>query len=231
MTNATTPTIAVLGAGHVGPAIARLVLKAGHRVTIASSGTPADLALITTLLIPGAEPRWAVDAIAWADIVVLAMPLHRFLRMDPNALSGKLVIDAMNYWPPSDGRLPPPFDDESIGTSEAVAERLPDATIVKTLNHVGYHDLETYARPSGSMDRRALGVAGDDLDAVRTVSAFVNRIGYDAVAVGPLSGGRVVQPGGPVFGVVLRREDFERAVHNHSGQRKAFGRVEYGQVA
>jgi len=159
------------------------------------------------------------------------MPLHRFLRMDPNALSGKLVIDAMNYWPPSDGRLPPPFDDESIGTSEAVAGRLPDATIVKTLNHVGYHDLETYARPSGSMDRRALGVAGDDLDAVRTVSAFVNRIGYDAVAVGPLSGGRVLQPGGPVFGVVLRREDFERAVHNHSGQRKAFGRVEYGQVA
>jgi 8-hydroxy-5-deazaflavin:NADPH oxidoreductase len=231
MTYATRPTIAVLGAGHVGPAIARLALDAGHSVAIATSGNPGDLALVTQLLIPGAEPLWAVDAIARADMVVLAMPLHRFLRMDPNALSGKLVIDAMNYWPPSDGRLPPPFDDESIGTSEAVAERLPDATIVKTLNHVGYHDLETYARPSGSMDRRALGVAGDDLDAVRTVSAFVNRIGYDAVAVGPLSGGRVLQPGGPVFGVVLRREDFERAVHNHSGQRKAFGRVEYGQVA
>ena|SRR5215217_669604 len=231
MTYATRPTIAVLGAGHVGPAIARLALDAGHSVAIATSGNPGDLALVTQLLIPGAEPLWAVDAIARADMVVLAMPLHRFLRMDPNALSGKLVIDAMNYWPPSDGRLPPPFDDESIGTSEAVAGRLPDATIVKTLNHVGYHDLETYARPSGSMDRRALGVAGDDLDAVRTVSAFVNRIGYDAVAVGPLSGGRVLQPGGPVFGVVLRREDFERAVHNHSGQRKAFGRVEYGQVA
>jgi 8-hydroxy-5-deazaflavin:NADPH oxidoreductase len=230
MTNATTPTIAVLGAGHVGPAIARLVLKAGHRVTIASSGTPADLALITTLLIPGAEPRWAVDAIAWADIVVLAMPLHRFLRMDPNALSGKLVIDAMNYWPPTDGKLGPPFTDESIGTSEVVAKLLPDATVVKTLNHVGYHELESHARPSGSVDRRALGVAGDDLNAVNTVSAFVDRIGYDAVPVGPLSAGRVLQPGGPVFGAVLRREDFERAVHNHSGA-QALGRAEYGQVA
>ena len=58
-------------------------------------------------------------------------------------LSGKLVIDAMNYWPPTDGRLPPPFDDEGIGTSEVVAERLHDATVVKTLNHVGYHELET----------------------------------------------------------------------------------------
>jgi predicted dinucleotide-binding enzyme len=153
--------------------------------------------------------------------------------MDPNALSEKLVIDAMNYWPPTDGRLPPPFDDESIGTSEVVAERLHDATVVKTLNHVGYHELETYARPSGSMDRRALGVAGDDLHAVRTVSAFVDGIGYDAVPVGPLSAGRVLQPGGPVFGTVLRREDFERAVHSSAEQQKVFGLAEqhYGRSA
>jgi 8-hydroxy-5-deazaflavin:NADPH oxidoreductase len=233
MTNATTPTIAVLGAGHVGPAIARLALGAGHSVGIATSRNPGDLALITQLLIPGAEPQWAVDAIARADIVVLAMPLHRFLRMDPYALSEKLVIDAMNYWPPSDGRLPPPYDDESIGTSEVVAARLPDATVVKTLNHVGYHELETYARPSGSVDRRALGVAGDELGAVNTVSTFVDRIGYDAVPVGPLSGGRVLQPSGPVFGLVLRREDFERAVRNHSGEQKAFSLAEqhYGRSA
>jgi 8-hydroxy-5-deazaflavin:NADPH oxidoreductase len=226
MTHATTPKLAVLGAGHVGPAIARLALDAGHSTGIATSGNPGDLALVTQLLIPGAEPLWAVDAIARADIVVLAIPLHRFLRMDPNDLSGKLVIDAMNYWPPSDGRLPPPFDDESIGTSEVVAERLPDATVVKTLNHVGYHELETYARPHGSVDRRALGVAGDAPDAVNTVSTFVDRIGYDAVAVGPLSAGRVLQPGGPVFGTVLRREDFERAVHSPAEQQKAFGLAE-----
>ncbi|HXU97259.1 MAG TPA: NAD(P)-binding domain-containing protein [Jiangellaceae bacterium] len=233
MSNATTPTIAVLGAGHVGPAIARLALDAGHSVAIATSGDPGHLALVTQFLIPGAAPLWAGDAIARADIVVLAMPLNRFLRMDPNALSEKLVIDAMNYWAPTDGRLPPPFDDESIGTSEVVAVRLQDATVVKTLNHVGYHELETYARPSGSVDRRALGVAGNDLDAVATVSAFVDRIGYDALPVGPLSGGRVLQPGGPVFGAVLRREDFERAVHDHSGQQKAFGLAEqyYGRSA
>jgi 8-hydroxy-5-deazaflavin:NADPH oxidoreductase len=233
MPYATTPTFAVLGAGHVGPAIARLALDAGHSVAIATSGNPGDLALVTELLIPGAEPLWAADAIARADIVVLAMPLHRFLRMDPNALSEKLVIDAMNYWPPTDGRLPPPFGDESIGTSEVVAERLHDAAVVKTLNHVGYHELETYARAAGSVDRRALGVAGDAPDAIDTVSTFVDRIGYDAVPVGPLSGGRVLQPGGPVFGAVLRRQDFERAVHNHSGEQQALNLAEqhYGRSA
>jgi hypothetical protein len=226
MTNVTTSAIAVLGAGHVGPAIARLALNAGHRVAIATSGNPGDLALVTQLLIPGAQPRWAADAIDGADIVVLAMPLHRFLRIDANDLSGKLVIDAMNYWPPTDGRLSLSSDEEGIGTSEVVAERLNNATVVKTLNHVGYHELETYAQPSGSMERRALGVAGDDLHAVNTVSAFVDRIGYDAVPVGPLSTGRVLQPGGPVFGAVLRREDFERAVHSPAEQQKAFGLAE-----
>jgi 8-hydroxy-5-deazaflavin:NADPH oxidoreductase len=233
MTYATTSAIAVLGAGHVGPVIARLALNAGHRVAIATSGSPGDLALITQLLIPGAEPRWAADAIGGADIVVLAMPLHRFLRMDANDLSGKLVIDAMNYWPPTDGRLPLPFDDEDINTSEMVAERLNNATVVKTLNHVGYHELESYARPHGFVDRRALGVAGDDPDPVDAISAFIDRIGYDAVPIGPLSAGRVLQPGGPVFGAVLRREEFERAVYNYSVEQGALSLAEqhYGRSA
>jgi 8-hydroxy-5-deazaflavin:NADPH oxidoreductase len=233
MTYATTPAIAVLGAGHVGPAIARLALNAGHKVSIATSGNPSDLALVTQLLIPGAEPRWAADAIGGADIVVLAMPLHRFLRMDPDAVSGKLVVDAMNYWPPTDGRLPLPFDDDDINTSEVVADRLNNAIVVKTLNHVGYHELENYARPHGFVDRRALGVAGDDPDAVATISAFIDRIGYDAVPVGPLSAGRVLQPGGPVFGAVLRREDFERAVYDYSVEPGALSLAEqhYGLSA
>src|ERR1700722_10384651 len=97
--------LAVLGAGHVGPVIARLAIKAGYPVTIATSGDPADIALITELVIPGAQPRWAGDAVDGAGLVVLAMPLHRFLDVDPGLLDGKLVIDAMNYWPASDGVL------------------------------------------------------------------------------------------------------------------------------
>jgi predicted dinucleotide-binding enzyme len=231
MTNATTPRLAVLGAGHVGPVVARLALRAGYRVAIATSADPGDLALITRLLIPGAEPRWAVDAIASADIVVLAIPLHRFLAMDTDALSGKLVIDAMNYWPATDGKLASPFDDEGSGSSEVVAEQLHNATVVKTLNHVGYHELESHARPPGSVDRRALGVAGDDPDAVAAVSAFVDRIGYDAVALGPLSAGRALQPGGPVFGAVLRCEDFQHAVHRANEVQAALRLAEHGQVA
>ena len=120
--------LAVLGAGHVGPVIARLAIKAGYPVDIATSGDPEDIALITELVIPGAQPRRASDAVADADIVVLAIPLSRFLDVDPGRLGGKVVVDAMNYWPASDGVLEP-FEDR--GSSEVVAGRLAGSSVVK----------------------------------------------------------------------------------------------------
>ena len=204
--------LAVLGAGHVGPVIARLALKAGYPVAIATSGDPEDIALITELVIPGAQARWASDAVADADIVVLAIPLHRFLDVAPRLLSGKLVVDAMNYWPASDGVLAA-FEDG--GSSEIVARRL-GSTVVKALNHIGYHELEDRARPADAPDRRAAGVAGDDPAAVATIAGLVDAIGYDPVRLDSLRAGRVLQPGGPVFGVVLTRE-FERAMRADAG--------------
>ncbi len=137
----------MLGAGHAGPVIARLAIKAGYPVAIATSGDPEDIALITELVIPGARPRWAADAVADADIVVLAIPLHRFLDLDPALLNGKIVVDAMNYWPASDGVLKP-F--EEGGSSEIVARRLAGSAVVKALNHIGYHELEDRAPPAGA---------------------------------------------------------------------------------
>jgi 8-hydroxy-5-deazaflavin:NADPH oxidoreductase len=205
--------LAVLGAGHVGPVIARLAIKAGYPVGIATSGDPLEIALITDLIIPGAQPQWASDAVRVADVVVLAMPLHRFLDVDPSLLSGKLVVDAMNYWPASDGVL---AAFEGAGSSEIVARRLGASTVVKALNHIGYHDLEDQARPPGATDRSAAGIAGDDAAAVATVSDLVDRIGYDPVRLDSLRAGRALQPGGPVFGNVLTRAEFELAVRQNA---------------
>ena len=210
--------IAVLGAGHVGPVVARLAIKAGYPVDIATSGDPDDLALIAELVIPGARPRWASEAIADADLVVLAIPLHRFTDLDPAGLTGKLVVDAMNYWPASDGVLTA-FEDggaNSRGSSEIVARRLAGSAVVKALNHIGYHDLEESARPAGAPDRRAAGLAGDDPAAVAAVAELTSRLGYDPVPLGGLRAGRVLQPGGPVFGQVLTLPEFERAVHEEA---------------
>jgi predicted dinucleotide-binding enzyme len=205
------PRIAVLGAGHVGPVIARVAIAAGYQVSIAASGDPEQIALITQVLVPGAQPRWAADAVSDADIVVLAIPLHKFASFDPALVAGKLVVDAMNYWPPVDG-VQEMFEDRRYGSSEIVARRLARSTIVKTLNHIGYHELEDERRPVGSLERRALGVAGDDRGAVDVVADVIERIGYDTVRLDSLRAGRLLEPGGPVFGTSLRRTDFELAL-------------------
>jgi predicted dinucleotide-binding enzyme len=205
------PRIAVLGAGHVGPVIARMALDAGYHVSISASGNPEDIALITQVLTPGAEPRWAADATEDADIVVLAIPLHKFAALDPEPLASKIVIDAMNYWPPADG-VQAMFEDRRYGSSEIVQSRLVQSRVVKTLNHLGYHQLEDERRPAGSPERRALGVAGDDPAAVDLVADVIDRIGYDPVRVDSLLAGRLLQPGGPVFGLPLRRSEFQSAI-------------------
>jgi hypothetical protein len=90
------------------------------------------------VLVPGAQPRWAADAVGDADIVVLSTPLHRFADLDPALVAGKLVVDAMNYWPPVNGVLDM-FEDRRYSSSEIVQRRLAQSTVVKTLNHIGYH--------------------------------------------------------------------------------------------
>jgi 8-hydroxy-5-deazaflavin:NADPH oxidoreductase len=212
MTADIVPRIAVLGAGHVGPVIARVAIDAGHDVSIAGSGDPERIALIAQFLAPGAAPRWAADAVMDADIVVLAIPLHRFATFDPALVAGKLVVDAMNYWPPIDG-VQEMFEDHRYGSSEIVARRLADSTIVKALNHIGYHELDDERRPFGAPDRRALGVAGDDINALDVVVRVIARIGHETFRLPSLSAGRVLEPGSPVFGASLRRFDFELAVH------------------
>jgi len=203
--------VAILGAGHVGRVIARLAADAGYRVDVATAHDPEEISLTLDVMAPGANARRPAEAVADANLVILAIPLHRFAALDPALLAGKVVIDMMNYWPEVNGTLAQ-FERGDIGSSERVAARLSSSRVVKTLNHLGYHQLDEEAAPAGDPGRRALGIAGDDPAALDLVRAFVDRIGFDPVLVGGLAAGRRLQPDGPVFGIPMRRADFERAM-------------------
>ena len=200
--------IAVLGAGRVGTAVARSLLEAGYRVSLSASGDPALLALMAEIVTPGAAPKWTRDAVANADLVILAVPLHRLEHVDPALLEGMVVVDAMNYWPPVDGEIPA-FAAGARGSSVVVQEMFPGAAVVKTFNHTGYQSLESDRRPAGHPERLGLAVAGDQPEAVALVSAVVDRIGYDPVPVATLAGTSFLQPGGPAFGARLTGAQLE----------------------
>ncbi len=187
--------LGIVGAGKFGTTLARAAIAAGYDVAIAGSGPADEIALTVEVLAPGAHAATAEEVVRHADIIILAIPTHRFRELPGDLFAGKILVDAMNYWAPVDGD-DPELTTAPDGTSEVVQERFPSARVVKSLNQLGYHQVEETRRASGAPDRIAMGAAGDDRLAVRTVMRLVDRLGFDPVDAGPLKNGVVLEPDG-----------------------------------
>jgi predicted dinucleotide-binding enzyme len=206
----TVRTVGIIGAGKSGTAIARVAIRAGYDVRIATSGPADRTRLITSILTPEATAVNSSALMDTSDLVVLAVPLRHYSALPLHRLAGRIAIDVMNYWRPVDGILPD-FQAADRTSSEIVRDSLPTtAHLVKTLNHIGYHEIEELARPTGTPDRTALGVAGDNPSAVDDVAAFIDNIGFTPIILGELAAGAILQPGSPLFGANLNERQLRR---------------------
>ena len=187
--------LGIVGAGKFGTTLARAAVAAGYDVAISGSGPADDIALTIDVLAPGARAATTTEVARHADVVVLAVPTHRFREIQPDLFAGKVLIDATNYWPPVDGE-DPELADAPEGTSTIVQQHFPAARVVKSLNQLGYHQLEENQRRHGAPNRIAIGAAGDDQLAVRTVMRLLDRLGFDPVDAGPLENGLALEPDG-----------------------------------
>ena len=199
---AATERVGIVGAGKLGMALARAALAAGYEVAVASSGSAERIALSTDVLAPGAIASTVEDVLASADVIVLAVPAHRFRQLPSDLFDGKILVDAMNYWPDTDGD-DPELATADGGSSVIVQAHFPGARVVKSLNQLGYHELDEYSRAPGAPDRIALAAVGDDRLAVRTVMHLIDRLGFDPIDGGPLANGKPLEPDGSPYAETL----------------------------
>jgi predicted dinucleotide-binding enzyme len=200
--------IGVIGSGHIGATVAERLVQSGHDVAIANSR--GEDAVRDTAERIGARPATAHGAANYGDVIVEAIPFGAYDTLPEEALAGKTVIDASNYYPGRDGT----FDEVENGTpsSALVARHLKDSRVVKAFNTIFWEHIRDRHRPKGDPDRLAIPVAGDDDDAKRIASDLIDQIGFDPVDAGTLAESGRQEPGAPVYGQPLDANGVREAI-------------------
>ncbi len=201
--------IGLIGAGHIGSQIARLAVANNHDVVISNSRGPETLTALVAELGPKARAAIVADAARAGEIVVVSIPLKHYRSVPVEPLSGKIVIDTNNYYPQRDGHIPK-LDDESTTTAELLQAHLPTSQVVKAFNHIYAAELTTHGQPTGSPNRRALVIAGDDPQAKATIARLIDQFGFDTVDAGALKEGWRIQRDTPGYGPRRTAEELRR---------------------
>ena len=191
--------IATIGSGHIGSALGTLWVQAGHPVMF-SSRHPEELKGLVDGLGPLAHAGTVQEAIAFGDVVLLAVPYRALPQIGKDfasALASKvLVLDASNPIVARDGEVATWAREKGAGL--ASAELLPGAHIVRAFNAIGYMRLPEDAHRQG--ERIGIPMAGDDANAVAVASSLVREIGFEPVVIGRLAMGKYLIPGTPLAG-------------------------------
>jgi len=192
--------IGIIGSGNIGVNVARLFVHAGHEVALSNSRGGQGLEALVAELGGNARATTIEDTARFGDVVLVAIPFGKFRTLPADALKGKVVIDAGNYYPQRDGKFAE-LDNDETTSSELLASHLKGARLVKGFNTIWSEHLATRGDTSAPLERRrAIFIAGDDSEAKEIVARLIEEIGFAAVDTGFLhEGGRSQQPATAVY--------------------------------
>jgi 8-hydroxy-5-deazaflavin:NADPH oxidoreductase len=189
--------IGIVGSGRLGGTVGALWVKAGHEVMF-SSRHPEELKEMAGKLGPRARVGTVPEAIAFGDVILLAVPysaLPQIGRENASALAGKILLDASNPVVRRDGQVAEEAMANGIGATSL--KYLPGTRYVRAFNPVGTAALERESHRAGAPI--GMPVAGDDAQAVKTATQLVRDAGFEPVVV-PLARASDFAPGTPIFG-------------------------------
>ncbi|MEZ5283871.1 MAG: NAD(P)-binding domain-containing protein [Vicinamibacterales bacterium] len=177
-------TLAFIGHGHVGAALADGLQRAGHTVTIAARDPGSDSIRALQARNPNIAVTPVAEAVASADVVFLATPFAANQTAVPplaGALSGKVLVDCTN--PVGPGLT------HGLGSAESGSQQVqalaPGAHVVKAFSIYGYENFEDNRFP-GAAATPAMFYCGADAGAKGIVASLIADLGWEPFDAGGL---------------------------------------------
>ena len=192
--------LGILGTGTMAAAVARGVLRAGHRVTIAGRSDDKARSLAARLG-DGAHAAGPRAVAAECDAVLLAVALEgmedmlRLAGAAEGSLAGKALIDCTNAVDYASFALHLPAG----SAAQEAAALAPGAHVVKAL-HLFAGESWLSEPPAGTAPR-TVAMAGDDAAALDAAAELVRALGGVPAVVGGLDASRQLED---VAGFVMR---------------------------
>lgn len=157
--------IGVIGTGRIGSSIGEKWIAAGHDVMYGLR----DLGKATEL---AGKNGTIAEAIAHGDVILFAIPGRAMAEtVEKLELAGKIIIDATNGGDTSDKPL-----------VQLLAEKLPNSTVYKAFNTLGF---ENFITPEFGEKRADLLFIGSE-DSKETVEKLISDVGLNPQYVGDL---------------------------------------------
>jgi 8-hydroxy-5-deazaflavin:NADPH oxidoreductase len=194
---------AIIGVGNLGGTVARH-LVAGYEPVVLAAADEAHAKAVADELGPNASASSVEDAIASADVVVLATWLDQTKELLPARtllLENKVVVDPSNPIGFENGQMIRTLP-EGQSSGSVIAGLLPESThYVKAFGTLGADQLATSANRE---PRVVLFYATDDDAAEATAQRLIKAAGFEPLKVGGVSdAGRIEGPDGELQGRIL----------------------------
>jgi hypothetical protein len=161
--------IAIIGAGHVGGALAKSLAKAGHQIILGVRHPDSEEVKLLLEYHPSISVASVDGACQIAEtVIVSALPQSIIDVLDMlGDLNGKVVIDTMN----TVKAKPEPFEN----TFEALQSRTNSQDIVKCFNTTGFENLENPVYNGEGID---MFMAGSSKRAKEVAARLAKDIGF-----------------------------------------------------
>jgi len=186
--------IGILGSGDVGKALAVGFLASGHEVMVGSRDA-AKLEEWRKTTAPKATLGSFAQTAAFGDVVVLATVWNgtesAIKLAGVDALRGKTVIDVTNPLVFAEGKPPALALGHHDSGGEQVQRWLPGSHVVKAFNIVGNAHMYKPDFPGGPP---TMFLCGNDAEAKRVVTSFLDAFGWEAIDIGGIEGSRLLEP-------------------------------------